>query len=564
MKRQILSLLLVGCLLVPVTACDKAKPEDEEVTTVSVTVAPPSNADISVTTDFVGTASPETQVSVYPMVSGIITKANYEIGDTVKQGAVLFTIDDTGARMQLETANAAYQSTLTSIAASVGGARELADMQAVDQIVALQGSVETANRNVLEAQDAVNRAKDALSTADKAKNDADKATGDAKGAYNKINSALTDAKNQLAQAKAAAAANPTDPSLAAKVTALQSSVDTLSSQLSQANASMATAQSAYASAKSAYETTKNSIPTAESAEKNAEDAAKKAGDAVVSAFNAYNITQSKIYPEQNAMYNAQLDSAYVAVQSAQSQLSYYTVKAPISGTIDSILLKKDDMAQAGAPAYFISNKDSVVVTFHVTEAVKSALHVGSPITASKGEQVYTGAITEISDMANEQTGLFDVKAALDNAAGLANGVSMRVSAITQQALDVLTVPYDVLYFQGGSAYVFVAEDGKAVRRSVTTGLMNDNYAQVIDGVTPNDLIITTWSSQLKDGAPIEIPGTDNSAPVGEAGDTDNSTPASDTGTTQSTTPANDSGKDQNSVPASDAVPTSPESGETKK
>lgn len=62
--------------------------------------------------------------------------------------------------------------------------------------------------------------------------------------------------------------------------------------------------------------------------------------------------------------------ANVGVESAELALSYYTVKAPISGTIQSKGVEVNGIAGSSNPAYTIANENMMTVTFQVSEAVK--------------------------------------------------------------------------------------------------------------------------------------------------------------------------------------------------
>ena len=193
------------------------------------------------------------------------------------------------------------------------------------------------------------------------------------------------------------------------------------------------------------------------------------------------------------------------MKSAQYQLDMYTVKAPISGQIESISVEKDSMASAGSPAYVISNKDSMTVTFNVAEKAKDELQVGDAIEVERNGETFAGTITEVGTMAGPQTRLFEVKATVIGAGDkLPSGVSVKVHATTQMEESSLVIPYDAIYFSAGSAYVYCVEDGKLVKTPITVGLMNDDEAVVTDGLNGESQVVTTWSSKLRDGAEVVV------------------------------------------------------------
>ena len=163
------------------------------------------------------------------------------------------------------------------------------------------------------------------------------------------------------------------------------------------------------------------------------------------------------------------------------------------------------MASAGSPAYVISNKDSMTVTFNVAEKARDELQVGDAIEVERNGETFAGTITEVGTMAGQQTRLFQVKASVIGAGDkLPSGVSVKVHATTQREESSLVIPYDAIYFSAGSAYVYCVEDGKLVKTPITVGLMNDDEAVVADGLNGESQVVTTWSSKLRDGAEVVV------------------------------------------------------------
>ena len=256
-------------------------------------------------------------------------------------------------------------------------------------------------------------------------------------------------------------------------------------------------------------TTLSSLNSAKSQLKSGIDQIETSQDTLTDSLNtakqAYSITQNEVYPQTDATYAAQLNQAAVGIESAQMQLDYCTVTAPISGVIEAINVEKEGMAAAGNVAYIISNKDSMTVTFDVAEAAKNTLNIGDHVTVERNGQTFDGSITEIGTMAGQQTKLFRVKATVTGAGdALPNGVSVKVSATTEKEDNKMLIPFDSLYFSGGGAYVYCVEDNKLVRTSVTVGLMDDEHAVIEDGLTTDSLVVDNWSAKLRNGAEVEI------------------------------------------------------------
>ena len=144
------------------------------------------------------------------------------------------------------------------------------------------------------------------------------------------------------------------------------------------------------------------------------------------------------------------------------------------------------------------------VRFNVTEEVLRNLKIGQQVTVTKQGMEYTGEISEIGAMVNPQTGMFSVKAAMQNAESLPDGASCKIRLTADQRSGALLLPIDCLDYSAGNADVYLYKDGKAVRSYVTTGLQDAANAEIIDGVTEADEVVNSWTDELYDGAEVRI------------------------------------------------------------
>lgn len=120
-KKSVLALGLVLTMSVSMVGCGSSKKTETEK--VNVEVQTPQSGEVTLDTDYIGTVSPEQQVYVVPLVSGTVTQVNYAVGDTVKEGDVLFRIDDEAAQLQMDNARAAYSQAQAGVNAATGGAQ---------------------------------------------------------------------------------------------------------------------------------------------------------------------------------------------------------------------------------------------------------------------------------------------------------------------------------------------------------------------------------------------------------------------------------------------------------
>ena len=519
-RKRLIAMGIIMTLSMSTVACGK-KEEKTEISKVAVEVENPTTGELTNDTTYIGTVEPQQQVYVTPKVSGTVTAAYFEVGDTVKEGDVLFKIDDEAAQLQMKSAEASYSQAEAGVTAATSGSRDLQNYQTEEQIRQLKEKLSdaddsiddmeddldklreqkgTASKQVTTTQATVDQLTEALGVQKNALADAQKAYDDAQTALTTASETKTDEDGNEIVPDETALKSLKDAvdSTKKNLELAQSKENELTSQLAIAKQGLSTAQAALNSIESGKTQLKSGI-------EQLKDGKDTIQDNLNTAEQTYSITQNEVYPETDATYAAQLQAASVGVDSAKMQLDFYTVKAPISGVVEAANVKKEDMAAAGNPAYIISNKDSMTVTFNVTEKAKNTMNVGDHVTVERNGETFDGTITEIGTMAGQQTKLFQVKATIPGAGDkLPNGVSVKVSATTEKEDGSTLVPFDALYFSGGDAYVYCVVDNKLVRTSVTVGLMDDDHAIIEDGLDADSLVVSNWSSRLRNGADAEI------------------------------------------------------------
>lgn len=238
------------------------------------------------------------------------------------------------------------------------------------------------------------------------------------------------------------------------------------------------------------------------------------------AKNGLNATQSTIQSALAGVEAAKagVEAAQVGVASAEYQLSLYRLTSPISGTVESVNVISDNFTPSGTVAFVISNANNKTVTFYVTDEVIKHISAGQSVTVSARNNTYTGAISEISGIVDPATGMFRVKALIDDAKDLPDGLSVSVTTVSDTAKDAIVVPSDALYFDNGIAYVYTVHDNTAHRTDVEVALYTKETTAISGGLADSDVIITSWSSSLKDGSPLNIvhPDTEGEENTGEA------------------------------------------------
>lgn len=212
---------------------------------------------------------------------------------------------------------------------------------------------------------------------------------------------------------------------------------------------------------------------------------------------------------------AQARSAQLQYEAAKlgydTQVEYSTVTAPISGSIESVDMAMHSMVSQSSTLCVITGEGMRKVTFSVPERIKNGLKVGDQIRLEKQGTTYQASITELASMISPQTGLFDVEAAVENGQALATGSTVKLYVVSSREEGVITVPVDAVYYDGGDAYLYVCEAGTTVHKIlVETGIFDDEKIQILSGITMEDQVIVSWSSELYEGSQVNVVTKDQS------------------------------------------------------
>lgn len=216
-------------------------------------------------------------------------------------------------------------------------------------------------------------------------------------------------------------------------------------------------------------------------------------------------------------YQNNVKSARLQYESAklayEKQVEYSSITAPIGGKIESCDLEVYDRVNQSDQLCVISGQGNKRVSFYVTENVVRNLNQGDKMTIEGNETSYDGVISDISTMVDESNGLFKIKADLAEIDSVATGSVVKVKVVSERSDNVMTVPVDAIYYDGGVGNVYVYEDGTIHKKEVEVGLYDSEIAEIRSGLTADELVVSTWSSQLYEGSTVKLKSTEEDETV---------------------------------------------------
>ena len=224
---------------------------------------------------------------------------------------------------------------------------------------------------------------------------------------------------------------------------------------------------------------------------------KESGDISVQDFEA-----------ADAQAKAAEAQAKAAKLNYDTQVEFSEITAPADGILQNSILVKGAFIPQGTQLATLMGAGTQQVLFSATEELVKNLSVGQSIMLEKGKESYPGTITEISSVLLPETGLFPVKAEVENT-DFPEGSKAKISLTKDSRSSVNILPLNVLYYENGEAYVYVFEgtdgnEGLLRKKKVELGLSGEESAEILSGLSEEDKVVSSWNNEMFDGAKVRL------------------------------------------------------------
>ncbi len=209
---------------------------------------------------------------------------------------------------------------------------------------------------------------------------------------------------------------------------------------------------------------------------------------------------------ESSAAQAQIQRATAARRLAEQELENRRVRAPFDGVVAEVLVELGESVIPGAPLIEILDPVQLYISAELDEVDIGLIVVGlaaevefDPFPDLQLTGVVTRVAPYVSDLL-EQNRTLEVEIEFTSGPDDPQprpGTSADVEIILARREDVLRVPtFSVI--EGN--HVLIVENGRAVERTVTTGLRNWDYTEILDGVAAGEQVITSLDrAQLTDG-----------------------------------------------------------------
>jgi RND family efflux transporter MFP subunit len=219
--------------------------------------------------------------------------------------------------------------------------------------------------------------------------------------------------------------------------------------------------------------------------------------------------------EQNVQASvSRLQAAKSALDHETALFAYTKIVSPLNGVVTQRFASDGAMIQSGTssntqamPVVHIAQDDVLRLMLPVPEAYVGTVHNGQPVsvTVPALNRSFLGKVTRFADRVQASTRTMTAEVDLKNTARyLIPGMYAQVQLNLADAPKAIAVPVAAVDGTGNGSKVYVVDSAGLVRvRTVSTGIQNPQFVQVLSGIQPGESVILGNHSGLQDGERVQ-------------------------------------------------------------
>lgn len=200
--------------------------------------------------------------------------------------------------------------------------------------------------------------------------------------------------------------------------------------------------------------------------------------------------------------------AETEVANGRLLLERCTIKAPISGVITRLDAKKGLLLAIGDPIGEIVKIDRVKAVVGIPEsdmpAVSRLTSVELTIKALSDKRV-VGESYFLSPVPDSEARIYRLELSLNNPdRDILPGMFIRANVVKQKVENTVAIPFYSVISRGDEQFVFIEENGVAVKKNVSLGIMEKWMVQVTSGLEKGQNLIVEGHRDVENGQPIKV------------------------------------------------------------
>src|SRR5438067_4260824 len=217
-------------------------------------------------------------------------------------------------------------------------------------------------------------------------------------------------------------------------------------------------------------------------------------------------------PNDRALAAAKTAQAQQHLATLDAQLSYATIRSPITGIVTDQFQYEGEFASNGGKLVTIADTSTVIVKAPFADTVAAQLKMGDAATVvptDTSAEEMRGQITLLSRSSDPTNRTVEVWVTLANGAGRlrANGAA-QVTVAANSKSDAIIVPASAVTLEASNAnegtVMIVNAQNVAHERKVTVGIRTADKIEIVEGLQEGETVVIEGNFALPDGTKVEV------------------------------------------------------------
>jgi len=208
--------------------------------------------------------------------------------------------------------------------------------------------------------------------------------------------------------------------------------------------------------------------------------------------------------------------AQAAYQLSAARLTKLEIKAPFAGIVGLRMVSIGDYVREGQDIVNLEAIELLKLDFRIPEIFLKEVSVGQPLQLTLDavpNKIYAGQVLAINPLLDANGRSIVVRAAVKNTGGtLRPGMFARVTLLSSQIQNGLTIPEQALIPLGDDVFLYKIADGRALRTKVEIGQRTTGVVEIVSGLVVGDVVVIAGQPKLRDGEAVKIATVDGKAP----------------------------------------------------
>ena len=469
-----------------------------------------------------GTTEPQTRYALQFTKGGRLGKLLVKVGDFVKTGDVLATLENNDVQFQVESQKAVLRIAQANLAKALVKQRpeelklnqlkvDIAKLDVDNSSVSRENLLDIAKKNVNSADIALQMAQTSLQQAQQQSNytwetvqmstwqQSPFSVYDSGYYYGDLRSALPQSAQTSGQAGMSTVSTPVSTLSTGSSAGSLAGGSYLSNQnsISTADFNVQKAQQAYDQAKQSYD---KAVADFKRQSDDTDNIVNKTQLGLQSAQEQYKIAVATPRDVDVAPIKAQLDQAWAGVNLAEYQLDQTQLRAPTDGLVTAVALNVGEKVNVVQPLITLDTK-LLYIKALVSEADITKIKVGQNVSlnfdAFGATKEFNGKIDEVDPSETIVQGVvyYIVKVQFDaGSEAVRPGMTANLTIQTNSQSNVLKIPARAVQYENNKAIVqvlkIVNNKQEVEKRNVEIGLQGDEDVQITSGLKADEEVVT--------------------------------------------------------------------------